>query len=341
MQINNASDKAKFSQNEKIFKLSSSVLVELLFLGKGESWGGVRETSYALWALKELRITSVDTFIDPFIEDGEKWLKEKATKKKNKYSHYEDEVWDTSLALLAIGGKESELRNRLAGWLVSKQYYGAFDGEVWEPCFAILALASLDNDNFTQAINSGINWLESISGLANNEPTLFITPTYTAFVAYVLITIGGKNLNTKSIAKLITSTCSPENQQWAQAIILLFLSCAQGTNRDNINEIMGSVKKYIENNKEKRVEDLALSLIALHHLLGTEKSGDKILESCGTMVRKESRRVIRKRVDGSIEIIITKKLQKIALAIIGSLGFILATYKNWSLLESLYESLTK
>lgn len=185
----------------KIFYISlcTDLLSHLLKKGESGNWGGIRETSYAVWALDTFSTNKSDCAVHPFTRAGREWLSTKATNHEHDsvlLSHYESEVWDTALALISFkdSHNHTDLTNNIRQWLFSrKNSDGAFDGDFWETSWATLALLLTGaRQQDSSDVQDSLHWLCN----AQNSNGVIISPGYSALVGLCLLT--SQNLNDRS-----------------------------------------------------------------------------------------------------------------------------------------------
>jgi hypothetical protein len=220
------------------------------------------------------------------VDASTRWI-EKQKNFHEGYCHFEDEVWDSSLVLLATHEALPAVREGVIRWLVQKRLnrLGAFDGDVWETCFAVMALleASYNRD----VLKKSIAWL---CGL-RNEGGIVVSPSYTSLVGLCILRYLTKfgmgeeqalvECNRKFLSTLLSLAPDEEYDQfpytdepWGNSVVLLYLTQAHLTGHVQLDNKfyerhLDYYTKYIQKLESEskplcRTEDLSLSVQMLH-----------------------------------------------------------------------------
>jgi hypothetical protein len=247
----------------------------------------VRETAYAIWAINEIQLISgandrLLNEIRAFVYASTRWL-ERQKNVRGEYCHYEDEVWDTALVLLATHESLPVLRDGMVRWLVQKRLnkHGAFDGDIWETCFAVLALLEVSREKET--LRKSILWLCNL----RNESGLVVSPAYTSLVGMCIqkylakYGVEGEELlthyNTGFLRALVSFAPEQEFQAfpyadelWGNSYTLLYLLRGRVSGQVNFDNAflakhMEQYTEYIDRvelslERLCRIEDLALTV---------------------------------------------------------------------------------
>jgi len=241
--------------------------------------GNAKETAYAIWCLRRVYAkTSVD-FLDDFISAGKRWL-ERHLDVADDEAHLGDEVWDTSLALLALAGGKHD--KNLKAWILdAKNSKGAFDGEIWETCFAIKALSECGCNE--RDLKQSIEWLKDLvcecQDAGNITYKKVVSPTYTALIFETLYAFEKDKLDWGEVLKLFADKDQFDkfpwaDEVWANFLVVSFLQRIRSeakldqTSIDKINErIEESYKSLIawvgSKDCDLRVEDIVFSIFSL------------------------------------------------------------------------------
>ncbi|MBP6875804.1 MAG: hypothetical protein KBD56_07010 [Candidatus Eisenbacteria bacterium] len=151
------------------------------------NWGDVRGTADCLYALDSC--LPIDSF--PRLRaHAARWLVLRGLPEPNGFLSWEEEVWDTSVALLALATSPQDFSEPIRGGLrwLSKVYQRGrqnWNDEPWESSWALLAIDSaarlrepLDVDR-----EATLRWLLTLRG--NPAPAQLVNCHYTALFALV------------------------------------------------------------------------------------------------------------------------------------------------------------
>ena len=151
------------------------------------SWGTTRTSGMTIWALCECGLTkSHRDFIVHCLT--EMLSKEITPDDKNKWLNFNAEVWDSSVALIALcQGARENFNNKIEwikNWIINEERNGNIKNEPWETMWGILALLETrDNSKETiHLIHKCISW---VLDRRTKDGTL-ISPHYMGFLLTVL-----------------------------------------------------------------------------------------------------------------------------------------------------------
>lgn len=272
----------------------AQIITDLLNRGRYGHWGGERiknnnffqahlskitgpagnekETAYAIWVLSELKRESGTTIFDPFISEGRRWLKKRLSDNDNE-THLGDEVWDTSLALLALNDKNCS--QKMIDWLIgAKNSRGSFDGEIWETCFAILAISSRC-DLCECDISDSRKWLESLI-FPQGKIVEVVSPTYTALILRALQASQSDSLKKAEIVNevhevfyLDSSEKDYKNFKWSDEVwgnFMVIWGISGFLRGDEAREVVLKSFEGIKRNDCLRIEDAVFVLFSFLEL---------------------------------------------------------------------------
>lgn len=149
-------------------------------------WGDIRGSSTSLWSISECGLDKRHPQFIRYCLD--KLLYTKDANQVENYLCFNNEVWDTSLALIAFskcGGDESSHDiEKMIRWLLNKANDDNWDKEPWETLWAITALlvAGKELDTVAPTIKKSLKW---VLGLRNADGVL-ISTHYMSFLLSVL-----------------------------------------------------------------------------------------------------------------------------------------------------------
>lgn len=163
-------------------------------------WGDVRSTALASIAL-ELR----EPINSRWLTESRNWLLfEQTEDKETGLKHWNEEVWDTAMAVFALNRLQfNQNEDRYADsvqWIISlydRTRRNNWHDEPWETCWALITLV-FDNsaERFIDIIISAMDWLLSLRG----NHGMIIAPHYTAY--YLVIYEKLKEVAAKAEVKL-------------------------------------------------------------------------------------------------------------------------------------------
>ncbi len=149
------------------------------------SWGTTRTSGMTIWALSECGLGKTHR---KFITHCLNELLTKETIRDDKRLCFNAEVWDTSVALIALClGEATEFRKEIdliKKWLLSEVRHDNFKNEPWETMWGVMALLE-SRDNVTETAQLAkrcISWVLD----KRNKKGILISPHYMGFLLTVL-----------------------------------------------------------------------------------------------------------------------------------------------------------
>lgn len=163
-----------------------SIIMEACYSG---DWGDVRGTADSLIALN--RCLPETTFLN-LRTNAAKWLTRNKIEKSEFNVNWEEEVWDTSVAMIALSHEKEKNKQVIDGAVKGLQAsfveeHNNWNFEPWETSWALLAIFEalsphLDEDVLATC-NRALKWLQTYIGVP--EPGLLINWHYTALFLLV------------------------------------------------------------------------------------------------------------------------------------------------------------
>jgi hypothetical protein len=310
-----------------------------------------------------------------FVDASTRWI-EKQKNLHESYCHFEDEVWDSSLVLLATHESLPEVRDGVTRWLLEKRLnrQGAFDGDVWETCFAVLALLDATQDR--EALRKSIDWL---CGLANDRG-MIVSPSYTALAGMCVLKYMAKfdaaddtdlrERHSRFLAAI--SSVAPDedyghfpyaDELWGNSIVILYLSQCQlaglfdpnGSFYESHIELYSKHLDAVEFGREPlcRTEDLSLSSQMLYsvalataskyqasmRLAGIEKTVSMEILASLPKVAFSFQRMFEVDLDGTTWVVrITQSTRRSIGLVIAIIGVISSMLGIWPFVEPWFKT---
>ena len=359
---------------------TSKVLLYALATNYNPLQNSVREIGYILWILNIL--SERNKIVSASKHSGIRQLKRLARVEEEDGQiliNFEDEIWDTSLAL--IGLYESNDIDQIQGivnYLLECRtregiLQGSYEGDVWETCFASIALAKiLQSGKLSNSIEREIKqgfketstWLISLLEQANGK---VVSPHHTALVIIALQRMDSKipsSLLQQSIDFILEayndlSKNASVDRIWQYSLNMIALSDMFSykhyeLNPSQIEKSIAYFHTFISilrdtfNDKDSfegmRTEDLSLSILAIFvmikNLVKDEKELEKVRDYIDAAIEKPPADVHFYSDEGGVwHIQIPPSTRKQVSKIVALVGFIIAIILNGSDLMELFESL--
>lgn len=250
-------------------------------------WGDIRSTALSSVAL-ELR----EPINSKWLQTSKNWLLGEQTKVNDTFFHWNEEVWDTAMAIYSLNqlnlNQKDPRYQKTIDWienLFNKTKRQNWHDEPWETCWALIAILEANNpQKYFPTILSSLDWLLTFK----SSNGMIIAPHYTAY--YIMIftklskaaghsntTIDEKYSKAADEATYyLVNEIKPDilwnGEAWANGQILWALCYAKRFPISNTSMIEIVVNWFSLNQEEDNgnwedEEDTASALIGLSHLL--------------------------------------------------------------------------
>lgn len=250
-------------------------------------WGDIRSTALSAIAV-ELR----EPINSKWLQCSKKWLLGEQTRINDDFFHWNEEIWDTAMAIFALNQlhlnqKDPRYHNTIV-WienLFNKTQRNNWHDEPWETCWALIAiLESNQPQKFFPTILASLNWLLTF----RSSNGMIIAPHYTAYYIFIYTKIlkWHEDLNIefdKKYTEAATAACDflikeikPDilwnGEAWANGQILWSLCYSKKFPIEN-EPLVEMVINWFALHQEddfgnwEDEEDTASALIGLSHLL--------------------------------------------------------------------------